>query len=512
MTDILSPGDVARLQTWHLEIAATILHDVVHRDEGADRRYPDHGGLVIHRKSGAWYCHADGEGGYSTVRLIMCMTGCTADEATKWARRWAETHPGRGSCDGVDDDDDDDGAGRHASAVRCREILAQAIEVIGTPGETYLRSRGLEPPYPDCVKYLPDARVGEGALVALLSARGRTTGAQLGYLDCDGRKSLVLPNRRRYAIEREPGAIFAVVSPKPGVADMIVDTVINEGVEDALSVATLGRPWRVLGAPGLGAVQHLTVRQNERIAMFRDGDVPGSPADKALAAAVDALLLQGAVVKVTQTPTGQDANSILQDKGQGALLALIAQAKPAELSIDGEVRRLARLDRVEYDRQRGPLAKKFGIRLSTLDDLVELYRPKRLDPDEANVPPPDEEWEGDVDLRTTLDAALTQVRRYTVAPDTNLATLSVWVARTHICFNDTVRLQKTPRLAIQSRSRGSGKTTTLEIVAVLSSRGRVVSSYTASSVLRGIPVRRRPCAWMKPTGCCRTTSPIWWRC
>src|SRR5262249_55590827 len=53
-------------------------------------------------------------------------------------------------------------------------------------------------------------------------------------------------------------------------------------------------------------------------------------------------------------------------------------------------------------------------------------------------------------------------------------------------YNEQVGLQKSPRLAILSRVWGSGKTTCLECVCSLSLRGDMASSYTASSVLRGM--------------------------
>ena len=91
-------------------------------------------------------------------------------------------------------------------------------------------------------------------------------------------------------------------------------------------------------------------------------------------AGLDHLLLEGASVWVTLTPLGEDANAILQTGGTAALAELLANTCPAGLSIDGEFIRLSRLDRVNYDRERKPMAERLGIRLPTLDHEVRRRR------------------------------------------------------------------------------------------------------------------------------------------
>ena len=85
-----------------------------------------------------------------------------------------------------------------------------------------------------------------------------------------------------------------------------------------------------------------------------------------------------------------------------------------------------------------------------------------------------------------LDETLVEAGRYIVASEPTLAVLAVWTAHAHIVHNPQVKLQKSPRLAISAREKGSGKTVTLEVVACLSPRARASSSYTASSVFRSL--------------------------
>jgi hypothetical protein len=91
-------------------------------------------------------------------------------------------------------------------AEREREIakgwLGQLVGVIGSPGEIYLRSRGLEPPYPDCVRFLePTDRTGEGAVVAVLTdGDGEPVALQLGYVDARGARSTIEPPRKLWPL------------------------------------------------------------------------------------------------------------------------------------------------------------------------------------------------------------------------------------------------------------------------------------------------------------------------
>src|SRR5262249_2068662 len=148
---------------------------------------------------------------------------------------------------------------------------------------------------------------------------------QLGYLDPDGRKSLVLPVRRRFNLETAPGAVFELPSPSPGARDALADTVFVEGLEDAGSIYQLARNWAMKGLPGLGALAHVIVKKGERVLVIADGDTAGSAAAKALTRGVDELILKGAEVQLAVCPPGEDANSILAEhKSIADLIKLVA--------------------------------------------------------------------------------------------------------------------------------------------------------------------------------------------
>lgn len=59
-----------------------------------------------------------------------------------------------------DDDDDHE----IVNAAIAQELIDKLVDPMGTPAEGYLLSRGITGPLPDCVRFLPHARCGEGAL------------------------------------------------------------------------------------------------------------------------------------------------------------------------------------------------------------------------------------------------------------------------------------------------------------------------------------------------------------
>jgi len=335
-------------------------------------------------------------------------------------------------------------AREQANATRAKEVLERCVPVDATPAAANLASRGLRSPYPDNLRFLPDTRIGEGALVAVLEAHGAIIGVQITHLDPDGRKSLVRPLRETFPLERMRGKAGAFVLP---ASDPTLDTIIVcEGVEDALSVRQAGRGEWILGVLGAGKFQHIEVERGRNYLLVRDGDVPGSASNTGVTAGVDHILLSGAAASITPTPLGKDANSILQEAGPDALLELLSQVITCELSLAGEVRRLSQLDRVAYDQKRAAIAKKFGIRVGTLDDQVAKARPPRATADtsaDGIKIITDAPWDGPIDLGACLDTILAEFKRRVAAQEEALAAavqpcragrpLRVWWSTTGAC-------------------------------------------------------------------------------
>src|SRR5512147_528049 len=190
----ISPEEIRRLNSWAGGIAQSL------RPEAPVARTPD--GLRIGRKGSlsitadaTWYDHETGKDGYDALSLICHLRGCSSEAAIFWARGWLEQHLGDGDLH-VEVDAE---AIAEASARRTAwalQVLDDATDPPGTPAEAYLRSRGLVPPFPPGVRWREGASRGARAVGAVLpTALGDPVGIQLGYLDPQGRTSVMQPER-----------------------------------------------------------------------------------------------------------------------------------------------------------------------------------------------------------------------------------------------------------------------------------------------------------------------------
>jgi putative DNA primase/helicase len=486
----MNTADDLRLRTWAIDIALTLLPEgTTQSTEGHNTRFHgvNAGGLSIVTNTGVWWVHALGRGGESAIGLIQHLRACSHTEAVDWSEAWLASHAGTGSCDGAEDAAAL-AAGAPVYAEIAKELLAHAVPAEGTAVEAYLRSRDLVPPYPDCVRFVPDVRVGEHAIVGVLSARGRTVGVQVGFLTPDGRKTPLSPQRRVYYLERDAGpeGVFAIRVPGD---TRTASLVVGEGLEDGLALAEATvAPW-IAALPGIGGLVHLEVPPGTPVTVFRHGDDPGSAADRGLIAGLDKLLLAGIAVRSTPTPIGADANSILLDAGPGEVAGLLRQASAATLSLAGEVQRLSKLDAAAYDQERTQVARRLGIRVGTLDATVARARGRPADAGRAGraegvAIADDPPWAGPIALCWALDTALEMFRQHVVAEECQLAVAVLWCAHSFLVHNDKIQLEVSPRLLVQAPTEDSGKSILLRAVSVLSHRVVRSSALTSATVFR----------------------------
>lgn len=485
----LSATDAARLRSWALDIAAALLPGATWQDDGTDRRADRSGGFAVHRTRGCWFHHASGRGSYDTIGLIEHLKSCSRADATAWAIQFLVAHPGTGSCLAADADGDDEesGAGAAVGAIVGQELLARSIAITGTIGETYLQRRGLAPPYPEWCRFVENARAGDDALLTGIEAAGRVVGIQILYLAPDGSKSLATPQRRTFYIDRQGGraGVFHY-QPDVSKADLAPrPLLLAEGAEDCLSLATAYPEHRIYGLPGIGALLHVQVAKGAEVIVCRDGDQPGSEADRALIRALDALLLQQAIVRVTQPPLEQDNNDVLRDGGVEALRRLVEAAAPAVLSPAGEVTKVARIaDRVTFELQRKELAKRLGIRV----DVIDAER-KRLhavaDAEVPALPSPlirrdAAPWQDSVELSDVLGTFDKKLEDHHGCSGEQRTLAILWAAHTFIYW----RFPYTPRLALSSPHPQCGKSTLCTILGLTCYRPVDCDSLTGATLRR----------------------------
>ncbi len=468
--------ELERLNSWLPQIATAIREgSPVKECPDGSVRIGNKGSLVLGPGSGLWYDHEAGEGGRDAVSLIRHLA---VDNPTEWTARFLSDHKGKGNQ--TDDPSDQAIEALEASSAAARYFLDAATPLADTPAAAYLAGRGIDGPYPDNLKFVPKARQGEGALLAVVANSDGPTAVQVTYLDAKGNKSAVMPQRRIYRLRPDWSSTggFSLT-----LADAPARTVMAEGVEDALSLYQAGAGATVIASLGVGNLGKTSVNPAQPVVVFKDGDDPDSPAAKGLAKGVDRLILQGADVAVTDTPLGEDANSILLSKGPAALLDLVDEAVLADLSIDGHVERCAGLSITGYEEVRTVLAKKLSVRVSFLDNQVGARRREAEGedaPQNALGIEDIEPWPDPVVLANVLDDAAQNLALYIAAGPELIHTAVLWAAHTHILD----MLNVSPRLAAQAAGPGCGKSVAMAAIGNLVPRPLSASSITAASVFR----------------------------
>jgi hypothetical protein len=155
----------------------------------------------------------------------------------------------------------------------------------------------------------------------------------------------------------------------------------------------------------------------------------------------------------------------------------------ADVSLaDAEIRHLAQLSTLEYERERETVAKRLSIRLPILDELVE--RAKQEMAAEAMRPllPALEapSWPEPVNGAQLLDDITAAVRRYVVLEKGAAEATALWVVHTY-CFD---AFAISPRLAITSAVMRCGKTTLLDVLSCLVHRTISTGNATAAAIYR----------------------------
>jgi putative DNA primase/helicase len=152
---------------------------------------------------------------------------------------------------------------------------------------------------------------------------------------------------------------------------------------------------------------------------------------------------------------------------------------------DAEIKRLARLSPIEYDRERMSAAERLGISLKALDAEVKAARAENGDTKGQGRPlelPVIEPWSEPVNGADLLDDICNAVKRYLVLPEGCAEVLALWALHTHAfeCFGHS------PRLAITSPEKRCGKTTTLDVMGELVARPLPTSNATTAAIFRTI--------------------------
>ena len=152
---------------------------------------------------------------------------------------------------------------------------------------------------------------------------------------------------------------------------------------------------------------------------------------------------------------------------------------------DAEISRLAKLNPIEYERQRKDSAKRLGMRESILDKVVAAAKGGANEKPGQGKPlafPELEQWPTPVDGIALLSELVAGIWRYVVLDEGEAVAVALWVLHCH-SFN---AFNISPRLAITSPEKQCGKTTLLDVLSCLVPRALVASNTSTSSIFRAI--------------------------
>jgi phage/plasmid primase-like uncharacterized protein len=188
-------------------------------------RYGRNNSLIVNLRgsfAGQFRSWEEGVGG-SMIDLIMHGHNCDYDTAVDLARGWIGDDPlPIRQAPKIDVDDEE-----RKAAADAKRIWDEAIDVTGTPGDVYLRSRGIEPEtWPNPIRWHRD-----GYLVfAVTDPSGRVHAVQRIWVNSDGTPKL----KDGKKIKRSRGPRYGRTVILPGVPNGPI--CIAEGPETGLSV------------------------------------------------------------------------------------------------------------------------------------------------------------------------------------------------------------------------------------------------------------------------------------
>jgi hypothetical protein len=305
----------------------------------------------------------------------------------------------------------------------------------------------------------------------------------------------------------------ALPSPRPLyrlpelIADPAAPVVVTEGEKKADLVPSLF-PGHVgttsMGGAGAAKLSDWTPLAGCRVIIWPDHDQPGRRYADDVAALVTAA---GAVsVAIVAMPgdwaEGWDIADPLPDGvPPDALAGLLQSAVPwtqpalnqpsAAVDSTAEIARLAKLPLIEYGRERKAAAQRLGCPVAILEKAVVAERSNGGAAAGQGRPldlPEPEPWPEPVDGAALLEEMVTAIRQYVVFTVAQALATALWAIFTHAF--DTFDFS--PRLAITSAEKRSGKTRLVEVLERTVAKPLFVSGITAAALLRVIE-QRAPC-------------------
>jgi putative DNA primase/helicase len=149
------------------------------------------------------------------------------------------------------------------------------------------------------------------------------------------------------------------------------------------------------------------------------------------------------------------------------------------------VEELAALSPIEYDQRRQKAAERLGVRVSTLDQAVNLARKPAEDIQQnrsALLLEDPAAWSEPVDGARLLNEIVDLINRHVILPEGAAEAIALWILHTHA--HDSALIS--PVLAVTSPAPECGKTTLLSLLGALVPRPISASNITYAAVFRAV--------------------------
>lgn len=250
--------------------------------------------------------------------LAHCWGGCAQKDVWHALLRKIRGPRRENSTKGVDASD------HPSSKEQPQAILDRAVPIAGTPGETYLRKRGIDADLSGLpLMFDPSAHA---VLFIATDAKGKPQWTHRVMVTIRGDKN------KSTVTKRTNGAMAGAAIKFPRRADATDFVVLAEGAETAMALwqATDCEVW----ACGGGHFSNAPVPEGAHVVIARDYHEPNSDSEKTLRKEAAALVERGHFVHVA-TPLnpdreGFDFNDALQRDGEEAVCNAVADAEPFE--------------------------------------------------------------------------------------------------------------------------------------------------------------------------------------
>jgi Protein of unknown function (DUF3631) len=342
-----------------------------------------------------------------------------------------------------------------------------------------------------------------GVVSLLRDKAGETTGLALEACGPAGERVLVNGRTARKTYCLQPNGVRDALLRVAAVGQGALVAYLVEGrLAKVIAVAALFDSPAIYGGGARGCLG-CCVPPEPTVVIVEDarpnGPDEAAKHDRDLERAVDRLILAGRMVQRTGGPPCGCCKDVDQALGQHPaeeLRGWIAGAEPAELSLDGHARRLAKIkDPIQRAEALAQVVADKGLRskvgmVPALREAIARYAggtpESGADEPEAKGAPLDVvdalPWHEQVDGAAVLDRVAELLELHVIMKPHEAHLVALWCGFTHAldCF------WFNPRLAIRSPVKRCGKTTLLDLIEQLAARPLAAANITEAAVFRTI--------------------------